>query len=65
MSSLKYVLCVGDCIRLKCFIFNNGRRLRKKIEELQSLDSRVKLEIVVFDNGITNSILSNLFTEYI
>lgn len=65
MSSLKYVLCVGDCIRLKCFIFSNGRRLRKKIEELKQIDSKIKLEIVVFDNGITNSILSNLFTEYI
>ena len=65
MSSLKYVLCVGDCIRLKCFIFSNGRRLRMKIEELKQINSKIKLEIVVFDNGITNSILSNLFTEYI
>jgi len=65
MSSLKYVLCVGTCIRLKCFIFSNGRRLRMKIEELKALDHKIKLEIVVFDNGVSNSILSNLFTEYI
>jgi len=65
MSSLKFVLCVGDCIRVKCFIFSNGRRLRNKIEELKQLDSKIKLEVVVFDNGITNSVLSELFTEYI
>jgi len=65
MSSLKYVLCVGDCIRLKCFIFGSGRGLRKKIEELKALDNRMKLEIVVFNNGVSDSILSQLFTEYI
>lgn len=65
MSSLKYILCVGDCVRLKCFIFSNGRRLRNKIEELKALDNRMKLEVVVFDNGVSNSILSQLFTEYI
>jgi hypothetical protein len=65
MSSLKYVLCVGDCIRLKCFIFSNGKKLRNKIEELKALDNRMKLEVVVFDNGVSNSILSQLFTEYI